>query len=265
MCDEGFRQLKHILTTAPILAYPNFEIPFIVTTDASDFALGAVLSQGEIGSDRPVCYASRTMNPAETRYSTIEKELLGIIYAVSQFRPYIYGRKFTLYTDHKPLVWVMSLKDPSSRLVRWRIKLEEYDYTVVYKSGKSNTNADALSRIPFSTINIVQTRSKTVKNSQADLPSPNSKYVNPPNLLTDKSFPSYNKSNINDVIALYRISEKHGQIYRRSYDLIVHISDKLNDLEIVKIGSQFELLIKKLSPEPGYLCSTISKVSSILP
>lgn len=146
-CDESFNILKKALITPPLLIYPDFSRQFIVTSDASAFAIGAVLSQGEIPNDRPICYASRTLSKAETGYSVIEKELLAIVYALSQFRPYIYGRKVLIVTDHKPLVWVMNLKDPSSRLMRWKIKIEEYDYITIYKKGSLNTNADSLSRI----------------------------------------------------------------------------------------------------------------------
>lgn len=143
---SAFEKCKQILTNSPILQYPNFDEPFILTTDASDVALGAVLSQGKVGSDKPVAYASRTLSDTETRYSTIEKELLAIIWAIKYFRPYLYGRKFTIYTDHRPLTWLMSLKDPNSKLTRWRLKLAEYNYNIIYKKGRQNLNADALSR-----------------------------------------------------------------------------------------------------------------------
>jgi hypothetical protein len=109
--------------------------------------LGAILSQGPIGRDLPIAYASRTLINAEKNYSTTEKELLAIVWGRKQFRQYLYGRKFTIVTDHKPLTWVFNVKDPSSRLLRWRLKLEEYDYDIVYKPGTRNTNADALHRI----------------------------------------------------------------------------------------------------------------------
>lgn len=138
---------KNILTNEPILQYPNFSESFNLTTDASNFAIGAVLSQGKIGSDLPVAYASRTLNTSETNYSTIEKELLAIIWAVKYFRPYLFGRKFKIVTDHKPLQWLFSSKEPSSKMVRWRLKLQEFDYEIIYKKGLLNKNADALSRI----------------------------------------------------------------------------------------------------------------------
>lgn len=143
----AFEKCKELLINAPLLQYPDFTKPFVLTTDASDFALGAVLSQGPIGSDKPIAYASRTLNSTEARYSTIEKELLAIVWAVKHFRPYLYGNKFIIYTDHRPLAWLDSLKDPNSKLTRYKLRLGEYDFKVVHKNGKQNTNADALSRI----------------------------------------------------------------------------------------------------------------------
>jgi hypothetical protein len=149
---ESFNHLKELLINAPILRYPDFEKPFVLTTDASNIALGAVLSQNDPPNDLPVAFASRTFNETEQKYSTIEKELLGIVWACKYFRPYLYGRKFKIYTDHRPLVWLMNLKEPNSKLVRWRLKLEEFDYEIMYKKGKKNTNADALSRIQLDAI-----------------------------------------------------------------------------------------------------------------
>lgn len=143
----SFEKCKTLLTNDPILQYPDFSKEFLLTTDASNVAIGAVLSQGPIGSDKPVCFASRTLNDSETNYSTIEKELLAIVWATKYFRPYLFGRKFKILTDHKPLQWVMSIKEPNSRLTRWKLRLSEYDFTVTYKKGKANTNADALSRV----------------------------------------------------------------------------------------------------------------------
>lgn len=144
---KTFEDCKALLINDPILEYPDFSKEFNLTTDASNVAIGAVLSQGIIGKDKPIAFASRTLNNAEQNYSTIEKELLAIVWATKYFRPYLFGRKFKIITDHKPLQWLMSLKEPNSRLVRWRLKLEEFDYEILYKKGKQNTNADALSRV----------------------------------------------------------------------------------------------------------------------
>jgi hypothetical protein len=144
---KAFELGKTIITNHPILQYPDFNKPFILTTDASNVALGAVLSQGEIGSDKPIAYASRTLSDTEQKYSTIEKELLAIVWGVKYFRPYLYGTKFIIYTDHRPLTWLFSLKDANSKLTRWRLKLQECNYEIRYRKGSQNTNADALSRI----------------------------------------------------------------------------------------------------------------------
>lgn len=157
--QDAFERLKTSLCSEPILQYPDFKTPFNLTTDASNFAIGGVLSQGEIGKDLPIAYASRTLNKAESNYSTIEKELLAIVWTIKHFRPYLYGRKFNIITDHKPLTWLFNVKDPGSRLVRWRLKLEEYDYAITYKPGKFNLNADALSRIKDTQTNVKNVKS----------------------------------------------------------------------------------------------------------
>ena len=112
--------------------------PFIISTDASDYALGAILSQGSIGEDLPIAYASRTLSQTEINHNTTEKELLAIIFAIKNFRPYVYRQKFTLITDHRSLIWLDQLKDPTmgTRLARWKIKLQEYNYKIAFKPGK---------------------------------------------------------------------------------------------------------------------------------
>lgn len=107
-----------------------------------------MLSQGEIGKDLPIAFASRSLNQAEKNYSTTEKEALALVYAVEQFRPYLFGQKFTLLSDHCPLSYLTRTKKPTPRLVRWRIRLEKYDYEIAFLSGAKNVVADALSRNP---------------------------------------------------------------------------------------------------------------------
>jgi hypothetical protein len=120
--------LKFKLTNTPLLQYPDFNKPFILTTDASGYAIAAILSQGKLGHDKPVAYASRTLNKADLNYATVEKELLAIVWACKHFRPYLLGRKFQIVMDHKVLTRIFNVKDPSSRLMRWKLLLEEYDY-----------------------------------------------------------------------------------------------------------------------------------------
>ena len=129
------------------MQYPDFEKTFIVTTDASDLACGAVLSQIHENNDLPVSFASRAFTKGEANKHIIEKELAAIHWAIMHYRPYLLGRKFIVRTDHRPLVYLFGMKDPSSKLTRMRIELEEFDFQVEFVPGKSNVVADALSRI----------------------------------------------------------------------------------------------------------------------
>lgn len=162
-CDKAFNDLKHALVNPPILIFPDFTKIFIVTTDASALAIGAVLSQGTLPNDKPIQYVSRVLNPAQQNYSTIEKELLAIVWAIDQFKHILYGFEFILYTDHRPLVYLFNLKNPSSKLFRWRLLLSEYQFKIVYKQGSQNVVADALSRINYDPIdlNVILNTSET--------------------------------------------------------------------------------------------------------
>lgn len=135
-----------------MLKSPDFSQPFIVARDASNFALGAVLSQSFDGKEHPVAYASRTLNKAQMNYSTTEKECLGVVWAAKSFRCYVYGQRFTIITDYRPLCWLMNWKDPSSRLGRWVMLLADHQYDIVHRPGKQHGNADALSSVTVNNI-----------------------------------------------------------------------------------------------------------------
>ncbi|XP_034195041.2 uncharacterized protein LOC117611214 [Osmia lignaria lignaria] len=134
--QEAFIKLKEILCNAPILQYPKFDEPYVITTDASKYALGAVPSQAEIGKDRRIAYASRVLQEAEIKYDTYEKEALAIMFAIKTFRNYIYGKKFTIVTDHKPLFWLKTA-DNKTRVQKWRLKLSDYEYDIAYKPARA--------------------------------------------------------------------------------------------------------------------------------
>lgn len=147
-----FESMKQILTGSDILTYPDFAKHFCLTTDASNFAIGAVLSQGNPGKDRPIHFASRTLNKTEESYSATEKELLAIVWALKVFRGYLYGQKVKIFTDHQPLTYNLSPKTSNRKLMNWRNFIEEHDYEIMYKPGKSNVVADALSRVQINSL-----------------------------------------------------------------------------------------------------------------
>ena len=140
--------LRTALNSEPIRQNPDISKPFNLTTNASRHAIGGVLSQGPIRKNLPIAYASRLLNRGELNLSTIEKEYLAILYCVMHFRPYLYGQKFNIITDHKSLVWMNSIKDPSSRIWEWKLKLSDFEYEIQYKQSKAKANADTLSRNP---------------------------------------------------------------------------------------------------------------------
>ncbi|GJW96512.1 reverse transcriptase domain-containing protein [Tanacetum coccineum] len=146
-CIEAFNTLKKNLTEAPILIAPDWDAPFELMCDASDFALGAVLGQRHEKHFRPIHYASKTMNEAESRYTTTEKEMLAVVYAFEKFRSYLVMNKCIVYTDHSALKYLFAKKDSKARLLRWVLLLQEFDFDVVDTKGAENLAADHLSRL----------------------------------------------------------------------------------------------------------------------
>ena len=146
--QKAFDMLKEKLTTTPVLLLPDPTKPFIVTTDASDYAIGAVLSQKQGKGEQPVAYESRKLSPAEQNYAVHEKELLAIIHAIRTWRMYLEGQHFTVETDHASLEYIKTQSNLSRRQARWLETLQSQDFEVRYRPGKTNIVADALSRKP---------------------------------------------------------------------------------------------------------------------
>jgi cell fate (sporulation/competence/biofilm development) regulator YlbF (YheA/YmcA/DUF963 family) len=144
--DQAFNEIKTALSTAPVLATPNFSLPFYVHCDASKKGIGGVLTQIQNGEEHPIAFVSRQFHGAERNYSTTEQECLAVVFSLEKFRPYVEGYHFTVYTDHASLKWLMKLEQPSGRLARWCVKLQQYDCEIIHKKGKDNVVPDALSR-----------------------------------------------------------------------------------------------------------------------
>lgn len=135
-----------------MLIFPDFSKPFLLTTDASDKAIGAVLSQTTEQGERPISFISKSLSKTEEDYATNEKELLAIVWALNSLRNFIYGAKIKIYTDHLPLTFAVSPKNSNKKIKRWKSFIEEHDYEMFYKQGKANVVADALSRIQLNSL-----------------------------------------------------------------------------------------------------------------
>jgi hypothetical protein len=150
-CDKARLKFCEILTSPPILHVPDYDLPFIIQTDASYKGIGAILSQKAKfdNKEHPIAFRSRTLNDAEVNYSVPELECLAIVWAVEKFQQYIVNNKFEIYTDQRALKWLLTMLDSSNRrLARWALKLSEYNFNIFHRDGKLNTNADTLSRLP---------------------------------------------------------------------------------------------------------------------
>jgi hypothetical protein len=144
----AFVTLKESLCKCTVLYTPKFDRPFIMRTDASDYAIGASVSQlDDEGNERPIAFASAKLTDVQKRWSVIEKESFAIIYALKKFDTIVYGSHIDLYTDHNPLQYIVSCTPQSAKLTRWALSLSRYDITVYHIHGKDNVTADCLSRL----------------------------------------------------------------------------------------------------------------------
>jgi len=161
-CEIAFQRLKRALTAESILRLPDLERDFVLRTDASEAGLGAVLLQEHEGVLHPVAYGSRKLNTAERNYTVTEKECLAVIFGISKFERYLYGRRFTLQVDHQPLAYLRQAKLTNGRLMRWSLYLQQYNVHVQYIKGSDNIGADYLSRMGLPGTNTLETNQEAV-------------------------------------------------------------------------------------------------------
>jgi hypothetical protein len=145
-CERALNAVKSIFSSSPVLQLARLSEPFVLQTDASSTGVGAVLLQDLGGTLHPVCFSSRKLLDRETRYSTIERECLAIVWAVMKFSKFLWGVEFTLQTDHRPLVYLNTSRFKNSRIMRWALSLQEYRFKVEPLPGTQNVLADMLSR-----------------------------------------------------------------------------------------------------------------------
>jgi len=258
-CNHSFENLKNKLINPPILKYPNFDEKFILTTDASNNALGAVLSQGENQNEHPLCYASRTLNKHELNKPIIEKELLGIHWGINYFRPYLYGRKFTVVTDHRPLVSLFTHKNPSSKLTRIRLDLMDYDFDIVFKQGKMNTNADALSII---TINMDKLKSLIPTN--INVLTRNMKRKTQEKMEHNKDITTKHKSK-SDQLWIWNSTSLSDikNVKRLNFENIKSVHKDNNELKRQhSIGNKLEVKLRRLSGDPDTIIESTKNINS---
>ena len=145
--EDSFNKLKECLITAPILSRPNYDLPFEVHTDASDYGVGALLTQTIDGVEHPIAYMSKSLTAQERNYSITEREALAVVVALEHWRCYLdTGKKFTVYTDHSALKWFLNLNNPTGRLARWGVRLSAFAFDIKHRRGADNVIPDALSR-----------------------------------------------------------------------------------------------------------------------
>ena len=154
-CNQAFEEVKIKLSEAPVLMHHDTKLPIRLAGDASNYGIGSVLSQVDAkGQEHPIAFASRTLSACEKNYSQVEKEALSLIFGIRKFHKYVYGRHFTLMTDHRPLTALFGPKSgvpplAAGRLQRWALLLSSYDYAIEFRPTKAHANADGLSRLPL--------------------------------------------------------------------------------------------------------------------
>lgn len=264
-CEESFKQLKFALQHSVTLQYPDFELPFILDTDASDFSSGAVLSQMHDGVEKVVAYYSTTHSAPERKYSVTRKELLAVIKSIKHFKHYLYGREFVLRTDHASLKWLMNFKEPEGQVARWLEFLSSYQFKIEHRQGCKHLNADALSRIPLCN-NVMFDGLKWTSQEMCQFQDDDSVLKEVKELLSLDSKPSYDEiaSKCKDVKSYWTQWEQleliDNILYRIWYDVR---GDEIRKLLVIPAALTKEILsLSHDSPSGGHLgiAKTVNRI-----
>ena len=147
-CESAVEQIKQVLQKAPIVVYPNDTDPYTLTSNASLFGIGAIISQRQQLGERVIAYACKTLSKSQRNYSATKRELFAIVYFTQHFRNYLLGQKFLIVTDHRALTWLYSFKEADELLARWIEKLGQFDFEIKHEAVKKIPHAECLSRVP---------------------------------------------------------------------------------------------------------------------
>lgn len=277
-CEEAFQKLKNSLITAPVLIFPDFKETFYVTTDASHYAVGAVLSQGTYPNDRPIQYFSKTLGPAQINYSVTHKELLSIIMAIEEFRHYLYGREFVVITDHKPLTALFK-QNVNGRLQRWKWNLKEYDFKIIHVPGRQNKVADFLSRLNNPTQDsksdqkldqIPRSVEEYMKNCEdlpilAALTRSKAKELEILKRMNEQESGQNSLENEQNTVDSYPILENNNSIiFRKNFDHVFHLFENECCELRNKLEDKWKKRLKVESPMNKYQLYSIDKYNSII-
>ncbi|KAJ8399002.1 hypothetical protein AAFF_G00416690 [Aldrovandia affinis] len=146
-CTQVFNALQTALITAPVLAYPDANRPFVLDTDASNVGVGVILSQPSDSGEQVIAYYSRALSKTERNYCVTRRELLTAIAALRHFWPYLHGARFLVRTDHASLIWLLNFKNPEGQVARWLETLQGYDFELRHRPGRQHGNAEARAQL----------------------------------------------------------------------------------------------------------------------
>ena len=248
-CQKAFDITRKLLISEPILKLPQFNLPFMLDTDASNYGIGGVLSQEQNNEIHPIAYFSKQLSKTERNYSTTERELLAIVATIEHFHQFLYGTQFVVNTDHQPLKYIFKIKEPAARLLRWMVRLSNYDFEIRYKRGIANGNADALSRLPEESSDLEESNETIIINFIiADVDSLNDDQTTDPDLkwLYDLKVQAY-QENKNHIILKEFANHTRRSLYAQ-WNRIKIINGTLYRAWTIKNQNKYQLIFQYIVP-----------------